>query len=31
MAQYAIDEFHRFIKGEPLKYEVTKKQWEYMA
>ncbi|MFI4910250.1 MAG: hydroxyacid dehydrogenase [Sedimentisphaeraceae bacterium JB056] len=31
MAQYAIDEFHRYIKGEPLKYEVSKKQWEYMA
>ena len=31
MAQYAIDDFHRFFKGEPLKYEVSKKQWEYMA
>jgi phosphoglycerate dehydrogenase-like enzyme len=31
MAQYAIDDFHRFQKDEPLKYEVTKEQWEYMA
>jgi len=31
MAQYAIDDFHRYLKGEPLMYEVSRKQWEYMA
>ncbi len=31
MAQYAIDDFHRYLRHEPLMHEVSKKQWEYMA
>lgn len=31
MAQYAIDDFNRFRRGEPLMYEVSRQQWEYMA
>ncbi len=31
MARYAIDDFYRYCNGEPLKYEVTKQQWQYMA
>lgn len=31
MGRYAIDEFHRYINGQPLKFEVTKQQWQYMA
>ena len=31
MARYAIDEYYRFCKGEPLMHEVTKEQWKYKA
>ncbi len=31
MAQYAIDDFRRYLRGEPLIYEVSRQKWEYMA
>lgn len=31
MAQYAIDDFYHYLRDEPLMYEVSKRQWEYMA
>ena len=31
MARFAIDDYHRFCKGENLKYQVSRKEWEHMS
>jgi phosphoglycerate dehydrogenase-like enzyme len=31
MAHYAIEDYHRFRRGEELKYQVTREEWRYLA